>query len=77
MGILDNLIGKKKQTTEEIETETERLEAEDRKAGFELSIAQKKWAAQELKSRGVSARSFGNTNDDGTWQKIISWLKTH
>lgn len=77
MGILDSLIGKKKQTTEEIEAETERAEAEDRLEGYKLSIQQKRWAARELKSRGVSARSFGNTNDEGTWQKIISWLRTH
>lgn len=76
MGILDGIM-KKQKTTQEIEEETERLEAEDRKAGIELSIAQKRQAAALLKQRGLSINHFGGAGDESSWQKALHWLKTH
>ena len=64
-------------STQEIEEETERLEAEDRKAGLELSIKQKRVATKMLAQRGMKPSHFGDTGDESTWQRAWQWLKTH
>lgn len=72
-----NIFKGKQKSLSEIEEETEKLEGEDRKAGVELSIAQKKVAISELKKRGLTAKHFGDTALGSTWNRIWSWLKTH
>lgn len=75
-GWVTKLVSKPK-SAQEIDEETERLEAEDRKAGVELSLAEKRAAAKMLSERGLSPSHFGNTGEEGTWQRILKWLKTH
>lgn len=77
-GWITKLIGgNKSQSPQEIEEETERLEAEDRKAGVELSLEQKRVAAKMLRERGVSINHFGSASDEGAWAKAVRWLKEH
>ena len=75
-GWISKLVSKPK-STQEIEEETEHLEAEERQAGVELSLTQKRLAAKMLKERGLQPSNFGNTGDANTWAKIIQWLKSH
>jgi phage gp16-like protein len=70
MGILDSLT-KKKKSIDELEEETENLEAENRKADQELSIEEKRVAIAQLKARGLKPSHFPS------WSAIIQWLKTH
>lgn len=56
----------------ELEEETEELEALNKKAGMELSLAEKRRATFELKKRGLEPKHFGFN-----WQAIWQWLKTH
>ena len=63
-----------KKTLSELEEDTEQLEAENKKTGMELSIAQKRRAIVELKQRGLTPRHFGFPTD---WNRIWQWLKTH
>lgn len=75
-GWISKLVSKPK-STQEIEEETEHLEAEDRKASIELSLTEKRLATKMLKERGLQPSNFGNTSDSGTWSRISNWLKTH
>jgi hypothetical protein len=75
MGIFDAL--KPKKSVEEIEQETESAKAEDELRGVQLSIAQKIALTKQLKERGLNAKNFGDTRDEGTWHKIMTWLKSH
>lgn len=75
-GWMTKLIQRPK-SIQEIEEETERAEAEDRLAGVQLSLEEKRMATKMLKERGLSPQHFGDTRDAGTWQKVLTWLKTH
>ena len=70
MGILESLKGKK--TIDELEEETEGLEAENRKADQELTLAQKREATARLKEKGLSPSHF-----NFSWPAIIKWIKSH
>jgi hypothetical protein len=63
---------KQKRTIDEVEEETEELEAQNREAEQELSLAQKKVAIAKLKERGLTPSHFSFD-----WRKIRDWLKTH
>ena len=63
---------KREKTLAEIEEETEKEQAVNRKLDVELSIAQKKAAIQRLKEAGLTPKSFG-----GNWKRIFNWIKTH
>lgn len=63
---------RKEKSLSEIEDENEKLQAENEKAGTELSLAQKRAAIAELKKRGLSPKHFGF--DFG---RIWAWLKSH
>jgi ribonuclease BN (tRNA processing enzyme) len=66
-------------TTEELEEETERAEAEDRLEGYHLSIAKKRQVIAELKTRGLGLNHF-RQNGEGQETALIKawrWLKTH
>ena len=75
-GWMTKLLSKPK-TAQEIEEESELLEAEDRKAGLELSITQKRQATAMLKQRGLSINHFGGAQDESSWSRAVQWLKTH
>lgn len=62
----------RKKSLDEIEDEVERKESENKLAGLEFSITQKREMAKRLKERGLTAKHFGL--DFG---KIYQWLKTH
>lgn len=70
MGILDSF--KPKKSIDELEEETERLDAEDREVEKELSIAEKRVAIARLKESGLTP---GHFNFD--WKKILAWIKAH
>ena len=74
---MSNPFSREKSLTE-LEEETELLEAKDKKAHVEYSLAQKKNAILELKSRGLEPKHFGKEGSGG-WDfgRIIQWLKTH
>ncbi len=72
-----NIFGKREKPLSEIEEEQERLQAEDEKAGTELSLARKRLAIKELKKRGLSVKHFGDTKVGETWERAWSWLKNH
>ena len=65
-------IFKREKTLSEIEEESDKLELEDKREGFQLSIAKKRAASAELKKRGLTPKHF-NFN----FRKIFRWLKTH
>lgn len=67
-----SILSKKEKTISEIEEETEKAQAENKKLDVELSIAQKQAAMQRLKEKGLSPKDFGNR-----WSRIINWLRTH
>jgi len=50
---------KREKSISELEEETELAEAEDKKVGVELSIAQKRQAIARLKERGLTPKHFG------------------
>lgn len=56
----------------EIEEETEELEAENKKVGEELSIAEKRAAIARLKESGLKPKHFGFD-----WQAIKNFVKKH
>jgi len=56
----------------ELEEENERLEAEDKNVGLQMSIAQKRKTIDGLKARGLSMSHFGNS-----FQRAVQWLKSH
>lgn len=57
----------------EIEEETERLEAESKKASLEFSVAEKRAMAERLrKEYGLTPKHFGLD-----WKRIWQWIKTH
>lgn len=60
-----------RKSLQEIEEETEHVEAENRRADMELSLAQKKEAISRLKERGLSPKHFPD------WRSIMQWLRTH
>jgi hypothetical protein len=70
MGILDSL--KHKKSIEEVEQETEELEANNRNAEVELSYVQKKAAIARLKESGLTPKHF-----DFSWPRILAWIKSH
>ncbi len=53
------------------------LEETNERLDTELSVAQKRAAIARLKERGLTPKHFGNTASSGTWQRIVSWLKSH
>lgn len=63
---------KKEKTISEIEEETEKEQAVNRKLDLELSIAQKQAAIKRLKEHGLTPKDFG-----GNFKRIWNWLKTH
>ena len=67
-----NRIFRKEKTLAELEEETEHKEAENKLAGLEYSLAQKKQMAAELKERGLTPKHFGFD-----WNKIYQWIKSH
>ncbi len=67
-----NIFKKPEKPLSEIEEEQERLQAEDEKAGTELSLTRKRLAIAELKKRGLSPKHFGMD-----FSKITAWLKSH
>jgi hypothetical protein len=70
MGILPSF--KKEKTIDEMEEETENLEAENRKLDQEVSIEQKKVMIAQLKEKGLKPGHFSFN-----WPAIKQWLKTH
>lgn len=69
--VLPNFFRPKKSISE-IEEESEVLEAEDRRAGLKLSVAQKRQATVALRQHGLKPSHFSFD-----YKKIISWLKSH
>ena len=65
-------IFKKEKSIAELEEETERLEAQNKNKGVELSIAQKRQAIAELKEHGLAPKHF-----QFDWSRIVAFLKTH
>lgn len=65
-------IFKRERSLSELEEESEILEAEDRKAGFQLSVAEKRAASAELSKRGLTPKHFAFN-----FKRILQWLKTH
>lgn len=65
-------IFQREKSLSEIEEETEQLEAENKRANQELSLAEKKVAIAQLKERGLTPKHFSFN-----WAAIKNWLKTH
>ncbi len=63
--------GEKQKTIDELEEETENLEAQNRRADGEMTLLQKKVAIARLKEQGLSPKHFPD------WASIKQWLKTH
>ena len=63
---------KPKKDLAQLEEENERLEAEDKNVGAELSIAEKRQKMKELKARGLTPKAF-----DWNWARIVAWLRSH
>ena len=72
MGLFDSILGKKQKSIDELEEETENLEAENRKTDQEVGLAEKKVMLARLKERGLSPKHF-----QFSWTAIRDWLKTH
>jgi len=77
MGIMD--IFKEPKSTEEIEAENEKLEAQDRSVGYKLSIAKQNALIKELEARGQKWQNFtDNGKKSGlSIDKIKSWFSSH
>jgi hypothetical protein len=80
MGMLDGLL-KPKKSIEDLETETEHAEAEDRLESVNLSLAKKREAIKMLKEHGLTLDKFKDPNNPGSRETALSrawtWLKTH
>ena len=77
MGIMDIFKGPK--STEEIEADNDKLEAQDRNTGYRLSIAKQNALIAELEARQKKWQDFSN---DGTkkginFDKVKSWIGMH
>jgi hypothetical protein len=64
--------GQKKKSIDELEENTEQLEAENREKDQELTLEQKKLAIAKLKERGLTPGHF-----QWNWASIQAWIKTH
>jgi hypothetical protein len=65
-------IGKKEKSISELEEETEVLEAQNRREDQELSLLQKKVAAEKLKQSGLAPKDFSFD-----WKRIVKFIKEH
>ncbi len=70
-------MGKKEKSIEELEEETENLEAENRKVDQELSLEKKKVIIEQLKQRGLQIKHFSGDSLNDKFKSAISWLKQH
>jgi hypothetical protein len=66
-------------STEEIEAENEKLEAQDRNAGYRLSIAKQNELIKELEARGKKWEDFSNNGKKSgiNFDKVKSWFSSH
>jgi phage gp16-like protein len=67
----------KEKTIDEMEEETERLEAKNREAEQELSYEQKQVAIAELKARGLKVSQFSGDSITDKFRNAIKWIKAH
>jgi hypothetical protein len=75
-GIFD-MFKPKQKSIDELEEETENLEAANREKDQELSYEQKKLAIAELKARGLKVSQFsGNTLED-KFKSAVRWIRSH
>ena len=77
MGIKDWFAEPK--STEEIEAENEKLEALDRKAGLNLSIAKQNELTKELEARGKKWQDFSTNGTKAgiVWDKVRAFFSSH
>jgi hypothetical protein len=77
MGIMD--IFKEPKSTEEIEADNEKLEAQDRNVGLKLSIAKQNAIIKELEARGKKWEDFSSNGKKSgiNFDKIKSWFSSH
>ena len=69
--------GKKEQTIEEIEEDTENLEAQNRKVDQEVDIERKNLIIKKLKARGLELNKFSGNNINEKLSNAFQWLKSH
>lgn len=74
-GILPSF--KKEKSIDELEEETENLEAENRKVDQEVSLEEKKLIIAKLKQRGLELNHFSGASIEDKVKNAIAWLKTH
>lgn len=67
----------KEKTIDEMEEETELLEAKNREAEQELSYEQKQVAIAELKARGLKVSQFSGDSLTEKFRNAIKWIKAH
>ena len=77
MGIMD--IFKEPKSTEEIEADNDKLEAQDRNVGLKLSIAKQNAIIKELEARGKKWEDFSNNGKKSgiNFEKIRAWFSSH
>ena len=66
-------------STEEIEADNEKLEAQDRNVGLKLSIAKQNAIIKELEARGKKWEDFSSNGKKSgiNFDKIKSWFSSH
>jgi len=66
-------------STEEIEADNEKLEAQDRNVGLKLSIAKQNAIIKELEARGKKWEDFSSNGKKSgiNFEKIKSWFSSH
>ena len=66
-------------STEEIEADNEKLEAQDRNVGLKLSIAKQNAIIKELEARGKKWEDFSNNGKKSgiNFEKIRAWFSSH
>ena len=77
MGIMD--IFKEPKSTEEIEADNDKLEAQDRNAGFRLSIAKQNELIKELEARGKKWEEFSSNGKKSgiNFDKVRAFFSSH
>ena len=68
---------KREKTIDEMESETEELEAANREKDQELSLEEKKYAIAQLKARGLKVNQFSGQSWDERIKRAAVWLKSH
>lgn len=68
---------KREKSIEELEEETEKLEAENREKDQEVSLEEKRYTIAQLKARGLKINQFSGQSLDEKIKRAIKWIKAH